>query len=46
MTALRLARLDIEPAQERLPAAVHLAGVGAGQEDHSQTGLGARSPGR
>ena len=37
---------DIEPAQERLPAAVHLVGSAAGQEVHGQTGLGARSCGR
>jgi hypothetical protein len=30
MTALRLARLDIEAAQERLPGAVHRVIVGAG----------------
>src|SRR5947207_15983169 len=30
MTAVRLARLDIEAAQERLPGAVYLPGGGAG----------------
>ena len=47
MTALRLARLDIEAAQERLPAAVHLIGAAApAREVHSHSGFGAAVAGQ